>query len=273
MSKRLEAAVETLRRNPSLEELREEYPAEWAAVERDIGRLIADEDGEAIKRYLQSLAAPARATSGRRQPEKKLISTEIRRRMAAEALSRAYTAAASGVAAGKRVRFGLVNGYIAQKLLFRLDLERKPASLPAFRLIWPMLRQRRLLMPLVTKRGIYCFYTRQLVAALAELIGDRLCLEIAAGDGTLSRFLTDAGLPIHRHRRPQLAGRRHLPGHRAPSERHDGAAHPSPAGRHLFVAATGEPVRTSRLHYPERRDVCDYRQRRADERGQLGHLS
>ena len=167
MSKRLAAAMETLRRNPSLDELREAYPAEWAAVERDIGRLVASEDDDAIKRYLQSLAAPVHMAAGRRLPEKDLISSQIRRRRAAEAFSRAYIAAASGVRTG-RVRFGLVNGYAAQKLLFQRDLERKPTSLPLFRLVWPLLRQRRLLMPLVTKRGIYCFYTRQLVRALGN---------------------------------------------------------------------------------------------------------
>jgi hypothetical protein len=35
-----------------------------------------------------------------------------------------------------------------------------------------------------------------LVEQLAALIGERTCLEIAAGDGTLSRFLADAGVDI-----------------------------------------------------------------------------
>ena len=188
--------METLSGDPTLEELREIYPAEWATVERDIARLTAGNDDAAIKKYLQSLAATASPTAGRRRSEKAMISAAVRRRMAAEVFSRAYTAAASGAKAGERIRFNLVNGYIAQKLLFRRDLERKPVSLPLFRLIWPMLPQRRLLMPLVTKKGIYCFYTRQLVTALADLIGDRTCLEIGAGDGTLSRFLTRAGVAI-----------------------------------------------------------------------------
>ena len=61
-----------------------------------------------------------------------------------------------------------------------------------FKTLWPLLWQRRYLMPLVARKGIYCFYSARLVDRLAALIGDRPALEIAAGDGTLSRFLRDA---------------------------------------------------------------------------------
>jgi hypothetical protein len=67
----------------------------------------------------------------------------------------------------------------------------------AFRWVWPLVSQRRILMPLVQPRGIYCFYSRELILALADLIGERSCLEIAAGDGTLTRFLNAAGTSVH----------------------------------------------------------------------------
>jgi hypothetical protein len=57
-------------------------------------------------------------------------------------------------------------------------------------------RQKRFLMPLVEPRGIYCFHSGALVRRLAELIGDRPAVEIAAGDGTLARFLRDAGADV-----------------------------------------------------------------------------
>jgi hypothetical protein len=104
-------------------------------------------------------------------------------------------AEATGIEKGK-VRFNLLNGYAAQKLLFANALERKPVSMFLFRLLWPLLWQRRLLMPLVQPEGIYCFYSRQLVSELAALIGRQTCLEIAAGDGTLTRFLMDSGVRI-----------------------------------------------------------------------------
>jgi hypothetical protein len=104
-------------------------------------------------------------------------------------------AAASGVTKG-RVRFNLLNGYIVQKLLFSRKLERKPVSMFWFRLIWPLIWQKRLLMPLVQPKGIYCFYSRPLVKALARMIASRPCLELAAGDGTMSRFLRDLGVQV-----------------------------------------------------------------------------
>ena len=54
-----------------------------------------------------------------------------------------------------------LNGFVAQRLLFARGLERKPVSMRRFRLIWPLLWQRRRLMPLVQPKGIYCFYSRR----------------------------------------------------------------------------------------------------------------
>ena len=135
-----------------------------------------------------------------------MLSAQARRVMAATVLKELTFVAATGRRNGK-VRFNLVNGYLAQKLLFAHNLERKPVSMFRFRLLWPLVWQRRLLMPLVQPRGIYCFYSKALIRELAALIGDRRCLEIAAGDGTLTRFLREAGLAVtatddyswHRH--------------------------------------------------------------------------
>jgi hypothetical protein len=95
-----------------------------------------------------------------------------------------------------KVRFNLVNGWILQRLFFERDLDRKPVSMRWFKLLWPLMWQKRFLLPLVTPKGIYCFYSRPLVRALAELVGGQSCLEIAAGDGTLSRFLAAEGVAI-----------------------------------------------------------------------------
>ena len=138
--------------------------------------------------------APPRAER-RRRGEEALLSAEIRRVMTAEALKKVCLAAATGVARGK-VRFNLVNGWLAQRLFFERALVRKPVSMTRFRLIWPLLWQKRLLMPLVEPKGIYGFYSKPLIKKLADLIGERSTLEIAAGDGTLARFLGDAGVDV-----------------------------------------------------------------------------
>ncbi|HEU5111349.1 MAG TPA: hypothetical protein VFT95_22640, partial [Micromonosporaceae bacterium] len=123
------------------------------------------------------------------------LAAEIRQAMAVAALRHSLLRAAAGVDKGS-IRFNLLNGFVAQKLLFERDLDRKPVSMLWFRVLWPLLWQRRRLMPLVSPRGIYCFYSKELIRALADMIGGRRCVEIAAGDGTLSRFLVAAGVDV-----------------------------------------------------------------------------
>ncbi|HET9517787.1 MAG TPA: hypothetical protein VFO77_08690 [Actinoplanes sp.] len=187
-----------LRTRPTLDELRETFPAEWRTVEREIGHRAQHATAAELQAYVAELTAPT--PSGR--PRKNTVGTgndalslEIRRHMTVAALKQVCLATATGVEQG-RVRFNLLNGWVAQKLLFARGLQRKPVSMTWFRLVWPLLWQRRMLMPLVGPKGIYCFYSRPLIRELAELIGDRRCVEIAAGDGTLARFLTEAGTPV-----------------------------------------------------------------------------
>src|SRR4051812_34145850 len=172
---------------PSLAELQEAYPREWETVQRRLAEIVPRGDREELARYVGSLA---RGSGGAE------VASEIRRHMAVAAIRQLSLAAATGVSEG-RVRFNLLNGKVAQKLLFAGGgFERKPVSMAWFRIVWPLLWQRRFLMPLVARKGIYCFYSRPLVDALAELIGERRCVEIAAGDGTLTRFLKHAGVDI-----------------------------------------------------------------------------
>ncbi|HZW23971.1 MAG TPA: hypothetical protein VFF26_00660 [Gallionella sp.] len=184
-----------LRTNPSFDELCARHPDDWAAVQDDIASIIARGIPEELKEYLERLSS---TSSGQPPQREKSLSQFIRSRMAHEAvkkLSLATLAANTGVTTGK-LRFNWFNGFIAQRLLFSRELERKPVSLRWFRLFWPLVWQKKRLMPLVQPRGIYCFYTRELVAELAALAGSRSCLEIGAGDGTLTRFLQAQGVQV-----------------------------------------------------------------------------
>jgi len=183
---------------PSLEQLRDAYPAEWATVDRELRTVVDTGDPAALDAYVRRLAKPppvkrgAAVTSAGLDP---VLAATIRQRMAALAVRSLGLRAATGVERGA-LRFGRINGTVIQHLLFERGLRRKPASRTLFRLVWPLLTQRRRLMPLVQPQGIYCFYSAQLITALAQLIGDRPALEIAAGDGTLSRFLAERGVAI-----------------------------------------------------------------------------
>ena len=188
-------ALEWLKTNPSLDELRARYPAEWAAVQREVAAIVEHGVAEELKSYLERLSAPP----GKSQKNQEAALAQfIRSRMAHESVKKlclSTLAADAGATKGK-LRFNWLNGFIAQRLLFSRGLERKPASLFWFRLLWPLVWQKKRLMPLVQPKGIYCFYSRELVEALAAMIASQNCLEIGAGDGTLTRFLKGVGVAL-----------------------------------------------------------------------------
>lgn len=184
--------------NPGLQALCAEYPDEWAHVQGDLGTVLAQGKSEELQAYLKRLSLQeSAAIRGQRhkQISDRAVRQIIRFRMAHTAVKQHCIAIATGIESGK-VRFNRLNGFVAQKLLFAEGLERKPVSMFWFRMFWPLIWQKRLLMPLVQPEGIYCFYAQQLISALTEIIGTRSCLEIAAGDGTLTRFLAHQGVRI-----------------------------------------------------------------------------
>lgn len=187
-----------LEQQPSLDELSEAFPAEWRDAQHDVANILANQHHDDAADAIARLQAPMRRNApspGIRNEQQLLVSSLVRRHMATALLRQVVLSTAAGVTEG-RIRFNFLNGYVAQKLLFHRGLERKPVSMRWFRLVWPLLGQKQLLMPLVEPKGIYCFYSKPLIRELATLIGDRSCLEIAAGDGTLSRFLAAQGVDI-----------------------------------------------------------------------------
>jgi hypothetical protein len=186
----------------TLEWLTEEFPEEW----KEVGGKLVEATGthraaelEAFVRSMQDAAQPHRLRVEKSGKNPNVMATAlphlVRARMAVLATQHALRAAAMG-GAGRR-RFRLWSGFLVQHLFFARGLHRKPVSMRAFRWLWPLVTQKRLLMPLVQQQGIYAFYSRELVLALDEMIAGRKALEIAAGDGCLSQFLNQAGCEVH----------------------------------------------------------------------------
>lgn len=197
-----EKVIKWLQSKPSLNELGQEFPELLETVRRDLAEIVASGSASELPQYLKRMSQAERllqnkyhGSRGDKTIALALVQQAVRNRMAHLAIKQHLISEATGIEKGK-VRFNLLNGYLAQKLLFADGLVRKPASLFWFRLIWPLLWQRRLLMPLVQPEGIYCFYSQQLVDELTALIGTQTCVEIAAGDGTLTRFLAENGVKI-----------------------------------------------------------------------------
>ncbi len=194
--------LEWLKTNPPLDELCSRFPVEWTMVQKDISAIVERGVAEELKAYLERLSVPAASVQpysrNRQRVMAAALSQFVRSRMAHESVKKlclSTLAADAGATKGK-LRFNLLNGYIAQKLLFSRALERKPVSLFWFRRFWPLVWQKKRLMPLVQPRGIYCFYSGALIEALAAMISSRSCLEIGAGDGTLTRFLKHRGVQL-----------------------------------------------------------------------------
>jgi hypothetical protein len=186
----------------SLEVLRERHPEEWERVSEALLAALATGRAERVASWLGGVRAEAAhwrkrlgASGGDAHVQAAAFPPLLRERLATLALERTTLALATREGAGS-VRLGLWSGTLIQRLLFARGLERKPASMAAFRLVWPLVWDRRLLMPLVQPRGIYCFYSRELVRELARLAAGRPVLELAAGDGTLARFLAAEGVRV-----------------------------------------------------------------------------
>lgn len=178
------------------------FPDEWKQTGEAMVAALESGRIEDAVRFLERYHAEARAWQervlrggGNPHVEREALPYVVRAQMARLALEKIAIVAATGQKGGT-VRLGLWSGWIVQRLLFESGLRRKPVSLTSFKLWWPLVFDRRLVMPLVQPRGIWCFYSQKLVHALAGLIGTRPCVELAAGDGTLARFLRDAGTQV-----------------------------------------------------------------------------
>jgi hypothetical protein len=181
----------------STDDLRSAYPREWTGAQRQVADVVVRGDLEELATFsARAAAAAARPVEAHSRHElHRAVTAKVTERLIADALQQARTALVTGQVDGG-ARFTLINGRRVQRLLFESGLRRKPVPLAKFERTWPKISQRRLLMPLVQPKGIYCFYTAELVSGLTDLIAGRSCIEIAAGDGTLARFLDDAGTHV-----------------------------------------------------------------------------
>jgi hypothetical protein len=192
----------------SFEQLQQQYPEHWQRVgPRVVTATASGQQG--LLRFVQqqqaaaTLARTALQRSGRHADT--AVTQLIEARLALLATATVLQAAAvelsttsPGAGSVGPQRFGWWSGTVINRLLFvrGRGLQRVPVDIRLFRALWPLVPQRRLLMPMVQPHGIYCFYSRQFVDELKALIGTRSCVEIAAGDGTLTRFLRHNGVNV-----------------------------------------------------------------------------
>lgn len=176
------------------------YPEFKEIVIKEFSGITKESNTEEISSFIDTYKSKARFAIDRIQKSgenQKTLNTFlpdiIKARIAIYILEQLYLTDQSGKTMGK-IRFNLWDGLILQKVLFTKDLERKPVDIFWFRFFWIFITNKKILMPLVNKKGIYCFYSKKLLKELSNLIGNTRCLEIGAGDGTLTRFLRGVGV-------------------------------------------------------------------------------
>jgi hypothetical protein len=186
-----------LQRQPGLEALQQRYPEEWRTVEIELAAAIHDKDKAKLDRLMRPLEGLPKPKERRnpitKQESRALQGKLIRQRMSAIAIERYLKTSLSDP---KAPHLKWRDRLIFRVLFFAKGRQRKLVTPWLFRLLWPLVRQRNLLMPMAEARGIYNFYSSGFLKALATEIAGNSCLEIAAGDGYLSRQLTRHGVRI-----------------------------------------------------------------------------
>lgn len=196
-----DTAKKILANEISVEVLLQQYPEYKEEVLRELGTIKSNAESNVVHAIIDRYTASAKiannkiSKSGMNETTVNAFLPNVIKARFAIYLLEQLNIAESSKTPTANVRFNLWDGTILQKLLFKKAFERKPVSLGLFNIFWKLIVNKKILMPLVNKKGIYCFYSKALVKELAKLIGDKKCLEIAAGDGTLTRFLNKAGIP------------------------------------------------------------------------------
>jgi hypothetical protein len=175
--------------------MRSRFPDEWARVENDMATAIVERSAERLDEILVRRETATSARPAGRKGRKEETLRLVRQRMAILAIQRIGTDAVTQ-GGGASSTIGRMSAAVASGLLRDGDGNKKPVSIRVFRLAWPFVRDKGAFLSREQARGTYCFLSREFVDAVARMVGGRRCLEIAAGDGTLTRFLAGAGVPV-----------------------------------------------------------------------------
>lgn len=196
-----EIAEKILTNQINVKTLLQKYPEYQEEVLKEIGVLKNRHENNLIQAMIDKYTASSKMAVRKIQKSgfneitiNAFLPSVIKARMAIYLLEQLTVTLSSGTTQDN-IRFSLWDGMILQRLLFRKGFERKSVSLTGFHFFWKLVKDKEILMPLVNKKGIYCFYSKPLINELAKLIDNKSCLEIGAGDGTLTRFLNNEDVP------------------------------------------------------------------------------
>ena len=183
----------------SLSELKRKFPKEWEEAMVEVSRLMAEASSESIANFIKNMAEIVQEQQSQVELGKKKgmqSSQYIKARISILLLNSGLKQnLMAGRAGTKELR--PIDNFISQKLLFDRKNRRRQPSVRWFRFWWQFVKGKDQILATIQSMGIYCIYSRELLIALKKLVNGRTCLEIGAGDGTLSLFLAERGVVIH----------------------------------------------------------------------------
>lgn len=89
-----------------------------------------------------------------------------------------------------------LDNLISQALFFDRSRRRRSPSRLLFECLWPIVRGKAAISAAIQGMGIYCVFTREFGRELKRLINGRACVELGAGDGTLTLLLEAYGVSV-----------------------------------------------------------------------------
>lgn len=199
----LERCKSVMRTDTTLESLKTRYPKQWTEVASQIEPLLKVGDVKSLHEHVMRSKGvlehwSQRIAKARGEPR---VAAEglphlARSRMATLAIERELRAALARPKAGEG-RARPLDAWIAQRLLFARDRSRKAVGARWFAFWWARIGRPSAVVATIQRMGLYCVYTKDLTRGIAALIGDRVCVEVGAGDGTLSQLLEAEGVRVH----------------------------------------------------------------------------
>ena len=199
----IEQMLQALKENTSLDRLIVLFPEEWVEVDRELNELFQRGKPAEIsafmtetrksmdllqKQLLKNARTPGVVTQ--------CVPLLIRGRMTFDSLNQRLHALLGQQDLGGGKGLSRYNHFLAKKVLRLSSVKRCPAPLPWMNFFWRFVTQKGTLVSLLEQGGSYCVFTAEFIGKLTELFDGQQVLEVGAGDGTLAKFLKNAGINI-----------------------------------------------------------------------------
>jgi hypothetical protein len=185
----------------SLETIASAFPREWSLVQDATAAIVKQDRSDLVSEHL------VKAQTTISDWNRKLKASTRPHTLLPQAVPQMATARLTLFALESLYRRALArqdgraptffDRLISQTLFFDRKRQRRSPSRLLFKCLWPLVRGKAAISTTIQGMGIYCVFTREFARELKRLICDRACVEVGAGDGTLTLLLEAFGVSVH----------------------------------------------------------------------------